>query len=87
MAKRIWNVAGLAINPVNITPSDAGDHEHEILQVRENGVTIRFTPYGAPLTFGSSILRTFDEGFYGIPFRRIWANGTTATEITGWTQG
>jgi len=83
MAKTIWNVAGLAVNPVAITPADDGTHEFELISVDVAG-DVTFTPYGQP--HSAAITMQLDAGFHPIPVTRIWES-STATGIRGWSQG
>jgi len=86
MAKTIWNAAGLAINPVAITPNNTATNlnEHDILYVGGDG-NLEITPMGAAIST-KIVFTGVAKGFFPIPVLKVWATLTTATGIIGLTQ-
>lgn len=83
MAKTNWNVRGLAINPVDVTPSDDDLNEFELLYIGVAGDLV-FTPYGQSDAEVRTL--TVDVGWFPVPVTKVW-EATTADEIVGWQQG
>jgi len=79
---------GLLLQPTEITPSDGAEvDEHDVIYIGTAG-DIVISPLGVDpaLGIGDAETLTLGAGYHPIPINKVWATGTTASNIIGFIQ-